>query len=205
MACANKNQRDRNIKKNKGGRTEVVLSEEQITEIEMLAEYFTIEQIADYFGISVATFYRIKQKDLRVLRAYKKGKAKSIKEVAGKLRALIDQGDVTAIIFYLKTQGGWSTENKNDQGMKVSFEGSTPEAIFNSGFTALKEGHIDFTRMQQIGNLALTKMNIENNGSKEDKIVYRQRSRAEALEFAAKMKEARENLRLINESNTKAN
>ena len=48
-------------------------------------------------------------------------------------------------------------------------------------------------------------MNIENNGSKEDKVAYQQRSREEALEFAAKMKEARENLRLINESNTKAN
>jgi hypothetical protein len=59
--------------------------------------------------------------------------------------------------------------------------------------------------MQQIGNLAITKMNIENNGSNEDKIVYQQRSREEALEFAAKMKEARENLKLVNESNTKAN
>ena len=48
-------------------------------------------------------------------------------------------------------------------------------------------------------------MNIENNGSNEDKIVYQQRSREEALEFAAKMKEARENLRLISKSSTKTN
>jgi len=81
----------------------------------------------------------------------------------------------------------------------------TPAEMLNIGFNALAEGHIDFAQLQQIGSLALTKMNIENNGSKEDKIAYRQRSRAEALEFAAKMKEARENLRLINEINTKAN
>ena len=55
--------------------------------------------------------------------------------------------------------------------------------------------------MQQIGNLALTKMNIENNGSKDDKAVYQQRSREEALEFAAKIKEARENIRFFQEYN----
>ena len=84
-------------------------------------------------------------------------------------------------------------------------EEESPAEIFNIGFNALKEGKIDFTQMQQIGNLAITKMNIKNNGSKDDKIAYQQRSREEALEYAAKMKEARENLRLINESNTKAN
>jgi len=35
---------------------------------------------------------------------YKKGRATGIREVAGKLRALIDQGDTTATIFYLKPQ-----------------------------------------------------------------------------------------------------
>jgi hypothetical protein len=81
-------------------------------------------------------------------------------------------------------------------------EEHSPAEIFNNGFNAIKEGKIDFTQMQQIGNLAITKMNIENNGSKDDKIVYQQRSREEALEFAAKMKEARENLRLIKNINS---
>jgi coenzyme F420-reducing hydrogenase delta subunit len=46
-------------------------------------------------------------------------------------------------------------------------------------------------------------MNIENNGSKEDRIEYQQRSRQEALEFASVMKEARENLKVVNASKKK--
>jgi hypothetical protein len=97
-------------------------------------------------------------------------------------------------------------ENNDDNNeLQVSFGNKSALEIIDSTLTALEEREIDVSKAQQLTSLALAKLNIENNGSKEDKTVYRQRSQAEALEFAAKMKEARENLRLISKSSTKTN
>ena len=181
----------------------ITMDESQIAQVEALSAYLSIEQIANYFGFSEDTFYELKKRDPRVLRAYKKGKAKAIGIVASKLMKLIDQGDVTAAIFYLKTQGGWSTDSKGTNIIKISFGNRTATEIINSTLTALEEGKISVPEVQQLTSLALAKMNIENNGSGDDKAVYQQRSREEALEFAAKIKEARENIKFFNENNIK--
>ncbi len=181
----------------------ITLDEAQIAQVEALSAYLSIEQIANYFGFSEDTFYELKKRDRRVLRAYKKGKAKAIGIVASKLMKLIDQGDVTATIFYLKTQGGWSTDSKGTNIIKISFGNRTATEIINSTLTALEEGKISVPEVQQLTGLALAKMNIENNSSGDDKAVYQQRSREEALEFAAKIKEARENIKFFNENNIK--
>lgn len=179
------------------------MDEAQIAQVEALSAYLSIEQIANYFGFSEDTFYELKKRDPRVLRAYKKGKAKAIGIVASKLMKLIDQGDVTAAIFYLKTQGGWSTDSKGTNIIKISFGNRTATEIINSTLTALEEGKISVPEVQQLTSLAIAKMNIENNSSGDDKAVYQQRSREEALEFAAKIKEARENIKFFNENNIK--
>jgi hypothetical protein len=181
----------------------ITMDEAQIAQVEALSAYLSIEQIANYFGFSEDTFYELKKRDPRVLRAYKKGKAKAIGIVASKLMKLIDQGDVTAIIFYLKTQGGWSTDSKGTNIIKISFGNRTATEIINSTLTALEEGKISVPEVQQLTSLAIAKMNIENNSSGDDKAVYQQRSREEALEFAAKIKEARENIKFFNENNIK--
>jgi hypothetical protein len=181
----------------------IILDEAQIAQVEALSAYLSIEQIANYFGFSEDTFYELKKRDPRILRAYKKGKAKAIGIVASKLMKLIDQGDVTAIIFYLKTQGGWSTDSKGTNIIKISFGNRTAIEIINSTLTALEEGKISVPEVQQLTGLAIAKMNIENNSSGDDKAVYQQRSREEALEFAAKIKEARENIKFFNENNIK--
>lgn len=181
----------------------ITLDEAQIAQVEALSAYLSIEQIANYFGFSEDTFYELKKRDPRVLRAYKKGKAKAIGIVASKLMKLIDQGDVTATIFYLKTQGGWSTDSKGTNIIKISFGNRTATEIINSTLTALEEGKISVPEVQQLTGLAIAKMNIENNSSGDDKAVYQQRSREEALEFAAKIKEARENIKFFNENNIK--
>jgi hypothetical protein len=181
----------------------ITMDEAQIAQVEALSAYLSIEQIANYFGFSEDTFYELKKRDPRILRAYKKGKAKAIGIVASKLMKLIDQGDVTAIIFYLKTQGGWSTDSKGTNIIKISFGNRTATEIINSTLTALEEGKISVPEVQQLTSLAIAKMNIENNSSGDDKAVYQQRSREEALEFAAKIKEARENIKFFNENNIK--
>ena len=198
------------MKKNRGGRPEIVLTDEQIMKVAELSAYLNCEQIADYFGIDRDTFLAIRKRQPEVLRHYKKGKAHKIYKYAQKLEqkatGIDESGDTTAIIFYLKTQAGWSTENKNDnQSVCLTFsDKQTPSEILNIGFNALKEGKIDFAQMQQIGNLAITKMNIETH-DKVDKTEYEQQSRQEALELAAKIKEARENIRFLKENNMKSN
>ena len=189
----------------------ITLDEAQIAQVEALSAYLPINRIADYFGFSEKTFHEIKKRQPEVLTAYNRGVAKACSYVGSMLMGFIREKENTAsklqaITFYLKTKAGWGSENKNDnEPVCLTFSGEqTPAEILNIGFKALQEGKIDFAQMQQIGNLALTKMNIENNGSKDDKAVYQQRSREEALEFAAKIKEARENIRFFNEHNIKS-
>lgn len=149
--------------KKKTGRREIVLTDEQIAEIEILAKDLTIEQIADYFGISEKTFRNIRDRNVAVFTAYKKGKATGIREVASKLRALIDQGDVTAIIFYLKTQAGWSTDHKNDNKIKLKFpDNKTPSDILDTALSVLENGEITLNDAQRIADLAMVKLNITN-------------------------------------------
>jgi len=191
-------------------RKQITLNETQIDQVEALAAYLPINRIAGYFGFSETTFHEIKKRQPEVSEAYNRGVAKACSYVGSTLMGFIREKENTptklnATMFYLRTKGGWGSENKNNnEPVYWTFSGQqTPAEILNIGFNALKEGQIDFAQMQQISNLALAKMNIENNGSKEDRMEYQQRSRQEALEFASVMKEARENLKVVNESQTK--
>jgi len=171
----------------------ITLTDDQILQVEALSAYLFIEQIADYFGFSEKTFHEIKKRQPEVLTAYKKGKAKAIGKVARKLTTLIDEGDVTAIIFYLKTQGGWSTESKSNNIIKISFGNRTATEIINNTLTALEEGKISVPEVQQLTGLALAKMNIESR-TQEDKAVSKEMEIEEAKEFMAQIQEARENI-----------
>ena len=174
----------------------ITLTDDQILQVEALSAYLSIEQIADYFGFSEDTFYELKKRDPRVLRAYKKGKAKAIGIVASKLMKLIDQGDVTAIIFYLKTQGGWSTESKSNNIIKISFGNRTATEIINNTLTALEEGKISVPEVQQLTGLALAKMNIESR-TQVDKAVSEKMSIDEAKAFAIELDQTLQKLDLL--------
>lgn len=92
---------------NKGGRPPVELTERQVIEIQALAQYLTKEQISDYLGISRVTFNAILARQEGVEVKYKKGKATAIANVAKGLIGQAMAGNMTAAIFYLKTQAGW--------------------------------------------------------------------------------------------------
>ena len=102
------------MEENKGGRPLIELTAEQITEVGALASYLNQEQIADYLGVSRATFNRMLERDPEVLRQYKKGKSKAIANVAGNLIAQAESGNAAAAIFYLKTQAGWTEKQAID-------------------------------------------------------------------------------------------
>ena len=67
-----------------------------------------MEEVAGYFNISVSNFLDLQKKDKRVLRAYRKGKIRGVCKVAMLLWEQMEAGNVTALIFFLKTRGGWS-------------------------------------------------------------------------------------------------
>ena len=145
----------------------ITLDEAQIAQVEALSAYLSIDKIADYFGFSERAFYDIRKRQPEVLAAYNRGVAKACSYVGSMLMGFIREKENTAsklqaITFYLKTKAGWGSENKNDnEPVCLTFSGEqTPAEILNIGFKALQEGKIDFAQMQQIGNLAITKMNI---------------------------------------------
>lgn len=104
------------------------LSDEQKAQIEAMAAFLSLDQIADFFGIARNTLSEIMKRDKEVSERYKKGKAKAIGSVAQSLLTQAKGGNLTAIIFYLKTQAGWNetmnvatedTEDSNEIIVKV--------------------------------------------------------------------------------------
>ena len=187
----------------------IILDEAQIAQVEALSAYLPIDKIAGYFGFTESTFHEIKKRQPEVLIAYNKGVAKACSFVGSMLMGFIREKENTpsklpAITFYLKTKAGWGSENKNDnEPVCLTFSGEqTPAEILNIGFNALQEGKIDFAQMQQIGSLALTKMNIESR-TQEDKAVSEQMSIDEAKAFAKQLEEAIKNLDILTANNIK--
>lgn len=65
------------------------------------------KQIAEALGIHYSTLAEKQNEYPEFDEAIKKGKAKGIAHVAGKLMAKVSALDTASIIFYLKTQAGW--------------------------------------------------------------------------------------------------
>ena len=89
------------------GRKPKTLTADQTVQVEALAAYLSQDQIADYFGITRPTFAAMIERDPEIALRYKRGKAKAIGTVAQGLLQQAREGNMTAAIFYLKTQAGW--------------------------------------------------------------------------------------------------
>lgn len=97
-----------------GGRPSVVFDEAKIAQVEALAAVLTKKQMADYFGISEVTLKAIEDRQPEVSLAYKVGRGKAIAGVGSNLIAQARKGNVSAQIFYLKTQAGWRETDQNE-------------------------------------------------------------------------------------------
>ena len=84
----------------------------------LAAQGLTNQQIADSLGISERTLQNRKKDNAEFAEAIKKGKAKGIVVVTNALMKKIKSGNVTAMIFFLKTQGGWKENNQLEIEMK---------------------------------------------------------------------------------------
>ena len=187
------------------------ITPEESAQVESLAAHgHTQREIAYFLKIPYRTFQRKLKEDSLLMTSWRRGRFKGKEYVLSRLMRFIKNDELNAvnlnaIQFYLRNTGFGVENNDDNNELQVSFGNKSALEIIDSTLTALEEREIGVSKAQQLTSLALAKLNIENNGSKDDQAVYQQRSRAEALEFAAKMKEAGENLRLVNESNTKAN
>jgi hypothetical protein len=88
-------------------RPHITLTDAQRAEVETLAAVLNAEQIADFLGFGRTTFFALLNRDADLAERYKRGKARAIGAVAQSLVTKARAGNVTAMIFFLKTQGGW--------------------------------------------------------------------------------------------------
>ena len=77
----------------------------------LAANGLTQEQIASALGISRTTLSNRKRENEQFVQAIKRGKAKGIALVTNKLMESIKGGNMTGMIFFLKTQAGWKETN----------------------------------------------------------------------------------------------
>ena len=95
-----------------GGRKPRVFTPEEIIQVEALGAVLSLDQIADYFGVGRTTLASILDRQPEVAESYKKGKAKAISSVATTLLKKAREGNISAAIFYLKTQAGWREKDR---------------------------------------------------------------------------------------------
>lgn len=112
-----------------GGVERLVFDEKDIKKVEKLAATHTVAQLADYLCVGQNTFYQIMKRQPEVAVGYKKGKAVALEKIADSLMdhalGTKEGGNMTAAIFYLKTQARWSEavpEVKVEEQIAETFE-----------------------------------------------------------------------------------
>ncbi len=94
-----------------GSNQKVVLTDEQIEELEHLGSTLSVDQCADYFGVAKQTFYNILERQPEAGRRYRLGKAKMVVDMGQSIIKQGREGNIQALMFYLKTQAGWRETN----------------------------------------------------------------------------------------------
>lgn len=98
-------------KKHAGGRRPIVLD---VAKVEKLAEICQNDaEIAYAIGVCPRTFTTKKQNP-EIQEALERGRARANTFVAGKLMQAIKDGNVTAMIFWLKSRGGWMETDRHE-------------------------------------------------------------------------------------------
>lgn len=113
-----------------GGRPTVKFDDAQVAQVEALAAVLSKKQMADYFGIDENTLRAVEKRQPEVFQAYQKGRGKAIASVGTNLISQARAGNVSAAIFYLKTQAGWKeAERDQDERQPVTINLVKPDAI----------------------------------------------------------------------------
>lgn len=98
--------------KRKTGRRSIQID---VAKVEELAEICQNEaEIAYAIGVCPRTFLTKKQQSPEIQEALERGRARANTFVAGKLMQTIKDGNVTAMIFWLKSRGGWMETDRHE-------------------------------------------------------------------------------------------
>lgn len=94
-----------------------VFSKEDCDKLEILASCLSLEEIAVQFDIGLRTLYEIKERQPEVAAAYKRGvsgfKSRAVTKLSQYINSPeLNQTNLTATIFYLKTKGGFVDASK---------------------------------------------------------------------------------------------
>jgi len=94
--------------------------DEQIKEVAILAGLgLTKYLIQNYFEVSKDVWAKAEKRNPDLRKAFNRGQAQTIARVSEKLHELIMKGNITAIMFYLKTRAGWSEKYDPEQDCNV--------------------------------------------------------------------------------------
>lgn len=102
-------------------------------DVEVLARRgLTIEQIGDRLGVSRRTMYARMASDATIREAANQGLAQGVDLAASKLMEQVEAGVLTAIIFYLRCRGKWSSQGNsvNINGTAAGFWGVHATRVF---------------------------------------------------------------------------
>lgn len=132
------------------------LSELQRGEVETLAAVLTAQQMADYFGLGRTTFFALLERDADVAERYKRGKARAVGAVAQSLVAKARAGNVTAMIFYLKTQGGWRETSQIDHTLAHATVAVDARRLIEDRLNAIAERNAALAAMQKSPRIGWT-------------------------------------------------
>lgn len=99
---------DQPIKRGKG-RPRFVPTDEQVKQIAKLYGLgLTYDQLAGFLELSPTCFDELLERQPEIKRAISKAKAGAIGSISSTLFKQAQEGNLTAAIFYLKTQGRWA-------------------------------------------------------------------------------------------------
>jgi hypothetical protein len=102
-------------KKHAGGRPKRILTDTEYDIIERACAIgLTQEQIAKLINCSYRQFCIYVKKNKRIKDSWQKGKLRTDLFVAGELLKKIKEGNISCIIFYMKTKMGWSGVEKQE-------------------------------------------------------------------------------------------
>ena len=178
----------------------IELDELQIRDIETLAGYLTIEKIADYLGFSEKTFRNIKDRDERVLTAYKRGVSRAEGMASNNIRKFMQydkeegeekpniarlQMQLDATKFYLNTKSKWSKQEEK----KIKFnipDSATPIEILDKITGEIRNGNIILAEIKQLIELAQVKQQLLAKSDSEEQEQKRY-SLEECLEISEKL------------------
>lgn len=82
--------------------------EGELEKLEELAPRLTATQLATFFGVGRSVFFDGLKRNPTATILYQKAKMQNVSDIAGNLIQKARDGDIGAMVFFLKTRGAWS-------------------------------------------------------------------------------------------------